>query len=230
MEESAAPTLLGLIGGLGKTAKNYFLYQLARPIVVTLRSSWEVDKWVKAGGVGPPPHLLKQLTLREYGLRFSLGTLIETGTYLGDMVNAMKWVFARIYSIEVDAGLYRKAVKRFRRDPRVTILHGDSSTCLPQLLNSVSTPCLFWLDGHYSGGITGRGELETPIISEITAILRHRVPNHVLLIDDAGCFVGNNDYPALDELRVLVSKLRPGYVFEVRDDIIRVHGPENKRL
>lgn len=39
---------------------------------------------------------------------------IETGTYLGDMVWAMKDVFKQIYSIKLSDDLYKKAVKKFK--------------------------------------------------------------------------------------------------------------------
>jgi len=48
------------------------------------------------------------------------------------------------------------------------------------------------------------------------------------LMDDSRYFVGNRNYSTLDELRALVSRLCPGYVFEVGDDIIRVYGPEDE--
>lgn len=57
----------------------------------------------------PPPHLIKQETVKEYAHKFSIDILIETGTYLGDMVFAMKDVFSQIYSIELDSDLCMKA-------------------------------------------------------------------------------------------------------------------------
>jgi hypothetical protein len=82
---------------------------------------------------------------------------------------------------------------------------------------------LFWLDGHYSGGITAKGPLDTPIVKELDSILNHSVTGHVILIDDARCFVGENDYPTIDELREILHTERPRWVFEVKDDIIRIH-------
>jgi len=56
--------------------------------------------WILRGRPERSPHLLKQKVVREYCQRFGLKTLVETGTYYGEMVVAMKRRFDRIYSIE----------------------------------------------------------------------------------------------------------------------------------
>ena len=53
----------------------------------------------------------------------------------------------------------------------VYILQGDSTHVLSAILGKISQPCLFWLDAHCSGGQTARGELETPIMWELSCIL-----------------------------------------------------------
>jgi len=44
---------------------------------------------------------VKQRTVEHYGKTFFLQVLIETGTYQGDMVEAMKDIFDKIFSIEL---------------------------------------------------------------------------------------------------------------------------------
>src|SRR5579871_6432866 len=90
--------------------------------------------WQLRGRPIRSPHLLKQRTVREYAERFQLRTLVETGTYYGEMVATMKKRFRRIYSIEFDPKLARRAVKRFARYPHIQILEGDSQQVVPQLL------------------------------------------------------------------------------------------------
>jgi hypothetical protein len=168
----------------------------------------------------------KQGIVKEYAAHFDTRNLIETGTYRGDMVNAMRHHVDRIWSIELDEGLFKKARRRFRRDRRISILRGDSGKILPEILTSVTKPCLFWLDGHYSGGITARGDEETPIRKELSQILKHPVEGHVILIDDARCFDGTHDYPTIDEIEKTVKETRPSWVFDVKDDIMRIHRPQ----
>lgn len=83
-------------------------------------------------------------------------------------------------------------------------------------------PVLFWLDGHYSGGITAKGGLDTPVCAELDAILDHPVHTHVIRIDDARCFDGISDYPQLDKLVEQVRLRRPDMAVEVSHDMIRI--------
>ena len=179
--------------------------------------------WNKKGNPIPAPDIIKQRTVREYAKIFSVGTFIETGTYLGDMVNAVRDTFHNIYSIELDNTLYKQAKKKFSRHHNISIFHGDSSKVLPVILAGIKEPCLFWLDGHYSGGITAKGDLNTPVVQELNCILGHIVEKHVVLIDDAHLFTNQNDYPSLERIRKLVSDRYPDWKFDIKDDIIRIH-------
>ena len=165
------------------------------------------------------------MIIREYAERYGPGTFVETGTYLGGTVDAVRGHFRRIYSIELDPTLHARARAHFARVPHVTLLQGDSGEVLPGLLSGIREPCLFWLDGHFSGGRTAKGRLETPIVAELLAILAHPIDGHVILVDDARGFGNLPDYPSLDELRALVAARAPRLTFEVRDDIICIHRP-----
>ncbi|MFX1338887.1 MAG: FkbM family methyltransferase, partial [Promethearchaeota archaeon] len=153
---------------------------------------------------------------------FSFDILIETGTAEGEMINATKNIFKKIYSIELDELLYEYTKKRFSKDNHISLYQGDSTKVLPTILSIIKKPCLFWLDAHYSGGITAKGNLETPIISELNSILDTKL-NHVILIDDARLFIGKNDYPTIKEVKELLMKKKSNWVLEVSNDIIRIH-------
>ena len=107
--------------------------------------------WKLRGEPRRIPHLIKQRTVLEYAQRFGLTTLIETGTYYGEMIAAVVNRFRRIYSIELDPRLAMQARERFRRYPRVEIIEGDSQTLVPNLLQRIDERCLFWLDAGYCG-------------------------------------------------------------------------------
>lgn len=166
----------------------------------------------------PQGHILKETFVKKYKRRFKIKTFIETGTYLGEMVSAVKDSFDKIYSIELNEELYKKAKKDFARFDNIEILQGDGGEVLPKLLKSVNEPTLFWLDGHYSAGITSKGGLNTPIMKELEAILKHPVKQHIILIDDARLFNGAGDYPAYDEIAKIAEKY--GYAQETKKDII----------
>lgn len=192
--------------------------------VLKLRRDLEARRtWEKQGRPSPPPHIIKEELIRDYAKNFNTQILIETGTYLGDMVHAMKKSFARIISFELDQTLAAQAQERFANNNHIEIIQGDSGKLLGACLATINKPCLFWLDGHYSGGITAKGSLETPIKNELSAILSHAVDGHVILIDDARCFTGENDYPTLEELKNFVAERKPNHKFSVETDVIRIH-------
>jgi hypothetical protein len=196
------------------------------------RSRRDLKAWERSGRSTPPPHQVKQRIVSSYGAEFGTKILVETGTFRGDMVDAMKDRFEAIYSIELSPHLCTLARRRFHRRPHIRILRGDSEKMLPAILAEISAPCLFWLDGHYSGGDTAHGQTETPVVGELRTILTHRLPvsgaQHVVLIDDARCFDGTHDYPRLDQLQELTAALCQDREFSVAEDVIRIHSPRRK--
>jgi hypothetical protein len=190
------------------------------------RKNQILQQWVKAGRPIPPPHQVKQLAIENYALRFGCKILVETGTYLGDMMQAQKGNFEKLYSIELSKELWESAVNRFRKDPNVEIINGDSGKVLFSLAPTFQQPVLFWLDGHYSGGITAKGETDCPVFLELDAILTPGAPKHVILIDDARLFNGTNDYPTILQLEDWLKSKNLNYQLEVTHDLIRI-APKN---
>jgi hypothetical protein len=199
------------------------LISAVKKVADYIRYKLTVRNWNKKGNPIPVPDIIKQKTVKEYAKIFSVETCVETGTYLGDMVDAVRETFSKIYSIELDKNLYEQAKKKFSRHHNISIFHGDSSKVLPVILADISEPCLFWLDGHYSGGITAKGDFNTPIMKELNCILEHFIEEHVILIDDAREFNGYNDYPTLEELKKRIFNKYPDWEFYIKDDIIRIH-------
>ena len=179
------------------------------------------NEWKSKGCPVPPPHIVKQLTIIEYQEKFKYNILVETGTYLGEMVAAQRKNFNTIYSIELGVALYKKAKAKFKNNKNVIILQGDSGKVLPHVLSEINEPAIFWLDGHYSAGITAKGDKECPIFEELDAIFHSRKFNHIILIDDARCFTGVGDYPTIEKLTEYVKEKQENYQVEVKHDIIR---------
>ncbi|MDO8604208.1 MAG: glycosyltransferase [bacterium] len=180
-------------------------------------------KFIRMQSNNEKRHGEKQDVLLYYKNKYSLDTLIETGTYQGDMVAAMAKHFNSIYSTELSVPLYERAKNRFRNNNKIHLFQGDSSDVLPVIVKSIRKPCLFWLDAHYSRGETACGSIETPIMRELQEILRHSVKNHIILIDDARCFNGTQDYPTIEEVKKLLEETNHGYILAVESDIIRIY-------
>jgi len=190
------------------------------------RRETEIARWIAEGKRGNPPHAVKQDYVRKYAKEFDARILVETGTYLGQMIYAMKDDFEALVSIELSEELHGNAVRLFKRYRNVKIVQGDSGKILLSVLEGIHQTCLFWLDGHSSEGITKKGESSTPIVGEIGFIKEHATRNgieHVILIDDARNFNGTDDYPRIDVFENLVKALFPDYAFEIHDDIIAIH-------
>jgi hypothetical protein len=181
-----------------------------------------LKKWEASNKPVPPPHIVKQNIINDYQKKSKFSILVETGTYLGHMIDAQKNNFDLIYSIELSPKYWKKATRKFRSyNDKIKLVHGDSAKELPHVVSQLQKPAIFWLDGHYSLG-TAMGDLHSPILNEIECILKSPIKNHILLIDDARDFVGKDGYPTLQELEDFIKERRPESSFEVKDDIIRI--------
>jgi hypothetical protein len=163
----------------------------------------------------------KRAEIRKWQALTGYTLFVETGTFLGDTTLAMANEFERCWTVEIDRSLYEQAVRRFEGHANITALHGNSESLIDTILQEIEAPAIFWLDGHYSRGKTGRGLSDTPIVSELTRIFEHPVKTHVILIDDARQFLGINGYPTIKGLHRFVRDRSP-YRLRVANDIIRL--------
>ncbi len=178
-------------------------------------------QWRLRGRPLPPPHVVKQLAILRYQQSRQFTTFIETGTFTGEMVEAMRPHFQRVISIEMSPEIHETARRRFAGAPSIELLLGDSAVVLPRILDQIHDPALFWLDGHFMGGSTARGGDDSPVRHELRALLAHPVRRHLVLIDDARLFDGTAGYPTISELRDWIHRERPGSDVQIADDIIR---------
>lgn len=185
------------------------------------RHEAEFRRWERNGRQSAPPHLVKQHVIRRYAARHRCATLVETGTYKGDMLLAMLDQFRTLYSIELHPTLHERARRLFLNRPQVRLFQGDSGERIADVLQELQEPAVFWLDGHFSAGRTAKADLNTPIIAELDQVLGHRVADHVVLIDDARLFNGTEDYPTLEEVRRQAARFG-SFDLRVEDDVIAI--------
>ncbi len=194
------------------------LYHPLRNRTNKARAHSATTRWVRNGRLVPPPDKVKQDVVQEYALRYGLATLVETGTYLGDMIEAVKNHFTRIYSIELEKDLHDRAKERFEGRNHIELIQGDSSKHIGRILDELSGPALFWLDAHSD---------QTPIYEELTQILDTPDLGHVMLIDDARFFGKYDNYRTIDHLKSFVLAKRPNLDIAVEYDIIRITPPDS---
>lgn len=162
----------------------------------------------------------KLAVIEQYRKKYQYKTFVETGTFIGNMIELQKNNFDQIYSIELNEQLYKDAVEKFKNNSHIHLIQGDSGEKLREVTATLTQPAIFWLDGHYSTGITARGSKDCPIWGEFDAIFGYQKLNHLLIIDDARCFIGTHDYPTVRELKAYIKQKDPAYRCSVTTDMI----------
>ena len=159
--------------------------------------------WYKQGFLRNAPQLIKQNIFLQYGILNA--QWVETGTFFGDTTDFLIKNFPKVYSIEPSEYLFNYAHERFKSKKNVILFNSVSEKILPELLPSLSGDINFWLDGHYSGGITFKGNQDCPIKDELNQISKNlkKFKKVLILIDDIRCFMPNNEfkeYPSINDL------------------------------
>ena len=172
-------------------------------IVKFIQTQRGISEWRKRGFLENSPQIVKQNVFLKYGIKDAIW--VETGTYLGTTTSYLSGLFPHIYSVEPELKLYAAACKRFK-DKNVSLFNDVSENIFPSLLPKLTGDINFWLDGHYSAGITFKGEKDCPVEDELIAIEQNfdNFNKISILIDDVRCFLPNNssysDYPSIDYL------------------------------
>ena len=139
------------------------------------------------------------------------------------MQGALQVGFTDVRSVELAPHLYEHNVQRFLKDPRVHLWHGYSDVLLPRMIRHVSRPITFWLDAHYSAGVTASSK--PPLRRELELIAQHPVKTHTLLIDDLRLFepeFGISPKEVMDFLTMI----NPKYTFSVAPSALEHLGPD----
>lgn len=189
--------------------------------LIQRRNKAQIKQWAERGRPAPPPHGHKQEVLRQYAATYQLHILVETGTQHGQMLAALKKVFARLYSIELDPIHYEKTRVRFRSNGQIELFCGDSADLLPGIIARLHEPALFWLDGHYNPNNAPTGKQVTPILAELAHLFAAPRLGHVIIIDDVRLFKESTGYPRLDEVLAFIQQ-DGGWDMLIEDDSLRL--------
>ncbi len=139
---------------------------------------------------------------------------IETGTNRGFGIGRALYsgMFEEFYSIELAPHLYEYCKNLYADFKNVHIFLGDSRQVLPQILEKISSPATFWLDGHYSSGETAKSLTNNPILGELDCIKNHFLKNHTIMIDDAKLFGSAEfDFIEIEDLKQKLWEINPNY-------------------
>jgi len=157
--------------------------------------------WKKLNYSSPSPQHVKIKILKSNSLPNA--TWIETGTYLGDTTSKLSKISRKVISIEPQLELSLFAAKRLGRHENVRVINATSESIIAKVLEDLSGPTCFWLDGHYSGDVTYQGAEISPISTELSVISNYLRNNKVVVfIDDFRLFVNSaaTGYPTQSSL------------------------------
>ena len=163
----------------------------------------QMQQWRARGYLENAPQLVKQNLFVKYGV--PQAQWVETGTFLGETTDFLSNSYSFVYSVEPEKELYKNAMKKFLNQ-NVELFNGVSEDVMPSLLLRLKGDINFWLDGHYSAGVTFKGNKNCPVEEELIAI-KNNLLNFTkvsILIDDVRLFLPTNttysDYPSIDFL------------------------------
>jgi hypothetical protein len=208
--------------------KRAFLHKL-RAIFPAVADAWDdfrmlkqVRKWRRTGWKTPLNGFMKRFIIKAETRRLGAQCLVETGTLHGETVWFFRDELQKIFSVEIDPTLASAARERFRSFPHIEIIEGDSADKIADIVSRIPGACVFWLDGHYSSGDTGRGATDCPLWKELDAIatgLRHPF---TILIDDARNFDTDPAYPKMQDLASYGARHFPDHLLKIENDIVHL--------
>jgi predicted O-methyltransferase YrrM len=96
--------------------------------------------------------------------RKKIDIIIETGTYKGGTTNQLRQIVPKVITIEANREYYEEAKQNIEDHSNVSMLLGDSSVVLADVLSSeniTTKKLMFFLDAHWHDACPLKDELQT---------------------------------------------------------------------
>ena len=180
------------------------------------------------------PNFIKQLVEE-----FKPDIFLETGTYNGMTASVASSFFKQVHTVELSQPHYREAKALFATSNNVNVYWDSSPEMIREVVPNLDGHILFWLDAHYSGGTTVRGndnhndpDADTAIRKELEVIKECNIQHCTILIDDIrgfGTIINDTEYlgcwayPSLQEVCRLGKEINPNFSFALLGDMLLMH-------
>ena len=177
-----------------------YLNPLLYPYAYRLTYPLRVYQWLTGNPAQTPPAFIKRNLLLHYSTNET--TWVETGTYLGYTTKLLATKSAVVHTIEPSTSCLSIARQNCKGIKNIVFHNGTSESCCESIICSLSGDVCFWLDAHFSRGVTHCEQgTETPISMELSLISDYieRFDSISVFIDDAVCSIEYpNSYPSLN--------------------------------
>jgi hypothetical protein len=177
---------------------------------------YKEEKNIINGVLNQPKYINKSLLAAMIGLKFHKKFFVETGTYIGQSTYNIQNLFLKLYTCEASKDLYKAAKNLFllTKSNNIKIYLSDSRSFLNSLNKTIANNSVFFLDAHYSTGITSKEYGTCPLIDELQIII-NKTSNAVVVVDDIRTMNGKNGYPNLNEiLNILPNSARVKIIYD----------------
>ena len=135
----------------------------------------------------PPLELSIFDNIKQSNIFENYPIFVETGTFIGETIFLMSSKFKELHTIEIKEDFYNN-VKSINKNSNINFYLGDSSVEIVNICKTIKNNTIFFLDGHWSAGNTGRGKKDCPLYEELDGIINNFKYKAIIIIDDVRLF------------------------------------------
>lgn len=148
---------------------------------------------------------------------YNYESFIETGTYLGGTSYGVRKIFKSILTTELNKLNFNQAKIKLNKFQNIKIYNMDSELFLKDIIPVLKIKSIFFLDAHYSGKKTSKS-LDNLCYKEISEILKSKIKNHLIIIDDISDFSPKTF--GLHKILFKLEKINKNYKFYFEYDML----------
>jgi hypothetical protein len=128
-----------------------------------------------------------QNNINAKDININYPTFVESGTHVGNTIIPLDNFFQKLHTIEIKKEFYESTKQKYKGN-KIQFHLGDASIILKDICKIITSPVIFFLDGHWSAGNTGRGDKDCPLYEELSCIMTYCNHKCIIIVDDCRLF------------------------------------------